>query len=128
MPRHHPATLEWIDYVPQETMFWRKRAWDLIGGIDPSFHFAMDWDLLARFQQAGCRFVRLPYFLAAFRVHTAQKTNQDIHTKGAEEMARIRARFHGARQNDHAIINQFARRTRFRGALVARLLAVGLRW
>ncbi|MBI5766607.1 MAG: glycosyltransferase [Verrucomicrobia bacterium] len=128
MPRHDPATLEWIDYVPQETMFWRKRAWDLVGGIDPSFHFALDWDLLARFQQAGCRLVRLPYFLAAFRVHTAQKTSQDIHTKGAEEMARIRARFHGARQDDHATINRFARRTRFRGALVARLLALGLRW
>ena len=25
--------VEWIDYVPQETLFWRKRAWDLAGGI-----------------------------------------------------------------------------------------------
>jgi hypothetical protein len=128
MPRHHPETLAWIDYVPQETMFWRKRAWDLAGGIDPSFQFALDWDLLARFQQAGCRMVRLPYFLAAFRVHAAQKTSQDIHTTGAGEMARIRARFHGGRQDDFATINRFARRTRFRGALVARLLALGIRW
>jgi hypothetical protein len=50
MPRHEPASIEWIDYVPQETLFWRKRAWDLAGGIDPSFQFALDWDLLARFQ------------------------------------------------------------------------------
>ena len=128
MPRHHPETLAWIDYVPQETMFWRKRAWDLAGGIDPSFQFALDWDLLARFQQAGCRMRRLPYFLAAFRVHAAQKTSQDIHTTGADEMARIRSRFHGERQDDFATINRFARRTRFRGALVARLLALGIRW
>jgi ADP-heptose:LPS heptosyltransferase/GT2 family glycosyltransferase len=128
MPRHDPATLEWIDYVPQETMFWRKRAWDLAGGIDPSFQFALDWDLLARFQQAGCRMVRVPYFLGAFRVHTEQKTSQAIHTVGAEEMRRIRTRFHGERQDDHDTINRHARRTRFRGAVTARLLEVGIRW
>jgi hypothetical protein len=55
MPRHDAATLEWIDYVPQETMFWRKRAWDRVGGIDPTFQFALDWDLLARFQQPAAR-------------------------------------------------------------------------
>jgi hypothetical protein len=32
MPRHNPARLEWIDYVPQETLFWRKSAWDIAGG------------------------------------------------------------------------------------------------
>jgi ADP-heptose:LPS heptosyltransferase/GT2 family glycosyltransferase len=128
MPRHDPHVLEWIDYVPQETMFWRKRAWDLVGGIDPSFQFALDWDLLARFQQAGCRMERVPYFLGAFRVHAEQKTSQAIHTTGAEEMKRIRTRFHGERQDDWATIDRYARKTRFRGALVARLLALGIRW
>ncbi len=128
MPRHDPHVLEWIDYVPQETLFWRKRAWDLAGGIDPSFQFALDWDLLARFQQAGCKLVRLPYFLGAFRVHSEQKTSQAIHTVGADEMARIRTRFHGPRQDDWTTIDAYARRTRFRGALVARLLALGIRW
>ncbi len=128
MPRHDPHVLEWIDYVPQETLFWRKRAWDLAGGIDPSFQFALDWDLLARFHQARCRIVRLPYFLGAFRVHSEQKTSQAIHTTGADEMRRIRTRFHGERENDFATIDRYARRTRFRGALVARLLALGFRW
>lgn len=128
MPRHRPKTLEWIDYVPQETMFWRKRAWDLTGGIDPSFQFALDWDLLARFQLAGCRTVRVPYFLGAFRVHAEQKTSQAIHTTGAEEMRRIRTRFHGERQDDHQTIDRHARHTRFWGAITARLLALGIRW
>ena len=128
MPRHNPATLEWIDYVPQETLFWRKRAWDLAGGIDPSFQFALDWDLLARFQQAGAHVVRVPYFLGAFRVHAEQKTSQAIHTTGADEMRRIRTRFHGERQDDFATINQHARDARFWGAVTARLHAVGIRW
>ena len=127
MPRHNPATLEWIDYVPQETLFWRKRAWDIAGGIDPSFQFALDWDLLARFQQAGCRLVRVPYFLGAFRVHAEQKTSQAIHTTGADEMRRIRTRFHGERQDDLETINRHARQARFWGALTARLHEVGIR-
>ncbi len=128
MPRHHPHTLEWIDYVPQETMFWRKRAWDVAGGIDPSFQFALDWDLLARFQQAGCRMVRVPYFLGAFRVHAEQKTSQAIHTTGADEMRRIRTRFHGERQDNFETINRHARHVRFWGAITARLHALGIRW
>ena len=128
MPRHHAATLEWIDYVPQETLFWRKRAWDLVGGVDPSFQFALDWDLLARFQQAGCRMVRVPYFLGAFRVHAEQKTSQAIHTVGAEEMRRVRTRFHGERQDDPESIERHARHTRFWGAVTARLHEIGVRW
>jgi len=128
MPPHDAPSLEWIDYIPQETLFWRKRAWDLAGGIDPSFQFALDWDLLARFHRAGCRIKRVPYFLGCFRVHAEQKTSQAIHTTGAEEMTRIRTRFHGEKQNDGDTINRYARSTRFRGALTARLHAVGIRW
>jgi GT2 family glycosyltransferase len=127
MPRHEADSIEWIDYVPQETLFWRKRAWDVAGGIDPSFQFALDWDLIARFHKAGCRIVRLPYFLGCFRVHAQQKTSQVIHTTGASEMARIRQRFHGTDKDNMAMIESHARRIRFRGALCARLQALGLR-
>ena len=126
MPRHDPATLEWIDYVPQETLFWRRRAWDAMGGLDPSFQFALDWDLLARFQQAGARIVRLPYFLGCFRVHSEQKTSAHIHTTGHEEMTRIRTRIHGP-SPDPARIEHFARKARFSAALTARLHGLGIR-
>jgi glycosyltransferase involved in cell wall biosynthesis len=128
MPRHEKDSIEWIDYVPQETLFWRKRAWDVAGGIDPSFQFALDWDLLARFRQADCRIVRLPYFLGCFRVHAQQKTSQVIHTTGAQEMSLIRSRFHGPEKDNAANIERHARRIRFRGALAARLQAAGIRW
>ena len=128
MPRHEADSIEWIDYVPQETLYWRKRAWDLAGGIDPSFQFALDWDFLSRLRQAGMRIVRLPYFLGCFRVHARQKTSQAIHTTGADEMRRIRTRFHGAAKDDPAHIERHARRIRFRGAVTARLHAAGIRW
>ncbi|MDX2187148.1 MAG: glycosyltransferase family 9 protein [Opitutaceae bacterium] len=128
MPRHDYATLEWIDYVPQETLFWRKRIWDRVGGIDPTFQFALDWDLLARFQLAKARIVRLPYALGCFRVHPDQKTSQHIHTIGSEEMIRVRRRFHGDNHSNHEKIQHFARKARFAGAVTARLAALGIRY
>jgi ADP-heptose:LPS heptosyltransferase/GT2 family glycosyltransferase len=127
MPPHDPEVLEWIDYVPQETLFWRKRLWDVVGGIDPTFQFALDWDLLARFQQAGARIVRVPYFLGAFRVHSEQKTSQAIHTVGADEMRRVRMRFHGEKHDDPQRIQRFDRQTRDAGVITARLLELGIR-
>ncbi|MFZ5494457.1 MAG: glycosyltransferase [Verrucomicrobiota bacterium] len=126
MPPHDRASLEWIDYVPQETLYWRRRAWDAVGGLDPSFQFALDWDLLARFQQAGARIVRLPYFLGCFRLHSEQKTSAHIHTTGHDEMTRIRTRIHGPHP-DPARIEHHARKARFQAALHARLHQLGVR-
>jgi glycosyltransferase involved in cell wall biosynthesis len=96
LPPHDSAVLKWADFVPQETLFWRRRIWERAGGaLDPSFQFAMDWDLLVRFVEAGARFARVPRFLGAFRVHARQKTTAQIEQKGMGEMARIRRRLHG---------------------------------
>jgi glycosyltransferase involved in cell wall biosynthesis len=128
LPPHDPDALTWVDYVPQETLFWRKRAWDAVGGLDLSFQFALDWDLLARFTAAGLRLVRLPYFTACFRVHAAQKTSLQIHSTGADEMTRIRSRFHGAEgAADWKLIQAWASRERRRGAFTARMLDWGIR-
>ena len=82
-PPHSDKMLIWADYVPQETLFWRRRIWDKAGGkIDEAFQFALDWDMLLRFREAGAKFVRLPRFLGAFRVHACQKTSADIADTG----------------------------------------------
>lgn len=96
MPRHSDSVLAWADFLPQETMFWRRSLWEASGGhFDESFNFAMDWDLLLRFRQAGARFVRVPRFLGAFRVHSQQKTTANIHDIGQQEMFRLREQCHG---------------------------------
>ena len=96
MPAHDDAVLSWADFVPQETLFWRRRIWDEAGGrVDESFRFALDWDLLVRFREAGARFVRLPRFLGGFRIHSQQKTSASITEIGFQEMDRIRERVLG---------------------------------
>lgn len=93
MPAHSDSVLSWADFVPQETLFWRRRIWDKAGArVDESFRFAMDWDLLLRLRDAGAKFVRVPRALGAFRIHTQQKTSASISDIGFKEMDRLRER------------------------------------
>jgi glycosyltransferase involved in cell wall biosynthesis len=101
LPRHDNEAITWADYIPQETLFWRRRAWDAVGGqVDDSFQFAMDWDLILRFRQAGMRFARIPRFLGAFRITELQKTGALIASTGLAEMTRLRRRELGRTPSD----------------------------
>jgi glycosyltransferase involved in cell wall biosynthesis len=90
-PRMSCHDLRLHDFVPQETLFWRRRIWDRVGGIDAGFQFCADWDLILRFAQAGARFRRLPWFLGMFRRHPAQKTETQAGI-GVREADRLRRR------------------------------------
>lgn len=91
LPRHDATVLAQIDYVPQETLFWRRELWDRCGSqIDEKATFAMDWDLLLRFLAAGARFHHLPWLFGLFRVHAMQKTQTSFIAEGADEMRRLR--------------------------------------
>ena len=93
LPPHNDKVLTWADFIPQETLFWRRSLWEKIGGrLDESFHFAMDWDLLLRFRETKAKMVRLPYFIGLFRIHSSQKTSAQIDEVGFAEMQRLRAR------------------------------------
>jgi len=92
LPEHDDDILSWADFVPQETMFWRRRIWEKAGGkIDESLDFAIDWDLLLRFREAGAHFSRLNLFLGGFRIHSTQKTSAEKST-GFQEMSQMRER------------------------------------
>jgi glycosyltransferase involved in cell wall biosynthesis len=93
LPPHDDDLLRWVDYVPQETLFWRRDLWNRSGArLDESFDFALDWDLLLRFQAAGAKFACLPRFLGAFRVTESTKTSKNLETVGQREIDRLRLR------------------------------------
>ncbi len=93
-PPHHDDALTYFDYVPQETLFWRRRIWEKAGGkLNVDFHFALDWDLLQRFHKAGAKIVRVPRFLGCFRVHSEQKTSAKMVDVGKTEMSWLRPDF-----------------------------------
>jgi len=95
LPTHRASAICWVDYIPQETMFWRRSIWEAVGGLDTSFGFALDWELIVRFAEAGARFVRVPRFLGAFTAHPAQKSQAARADLGEREIRRIRAKIAG---------------------------------
>lgn len=104
MPPNAHEYLHWADYIPQETLYWRRSLWERVGGrVDQSMRFALDWDLLLRFVDAGARFACLPHVLGAFRLHSLSKTVGSIEQVGAEEMGAIRRRRHGRDVTPHEI-------------------------
>jgi glycosyltransferase involved in cell wall biosynthesis len=94
LPPHDRTIIKWMDFIPQETMFWRRRVWERIGPLDESFRFAVDWDFILRAHEEGFRFMRLQRFLGCFRWHDRQKTSA-MRQVGADEQKRLRRRHLG---------------------------------
>ena len=93
LPSHCDDVLSWADFIPQETLFWRREIWERAGGyIDQNFRFAMDWELILRFREVKAKFVRLPRFLGMFRIHPHQKTSSEMEQIGQREMKQLRKR------------------------------------
>ena len=90
-PAHDSHALKFAGYVPQESMFWRKRVWEKVGPFDNDFQYALDWDFMLRAEAAGFRMIRVPRFLACFRIHDEQKTTKN-YDRGRMEMQKLRLR------------------------------------
>ena len=60
-------------HIPQQTMFFRADLWRQVGPLDPSFYFAMDYDLWTRLA-ARTQLKYVPQTWANFRLHTTGKT------------------------------------------------------
>lgn len=60
-------------HIPQQSMFLRAELWRQVGPLDPSFYFAMDYDLWTRIA-ARTEIKYIPQTWANFRLHTSGKT------------------------------------------------------
>lgn len=61
--------------IQQESTFWRRSLWDAVGGLDPAYPLAGDFDLWAKFfQHAALHGIHCP--LGGFRKHENQRSDQ----------------------------------------------------
>jgi glycosyltransferase involved in cell wall biosynthesis len=76
MPAFYPSIFRRNITLPQETVFFRRDAYDKAGGLDESLAFSMDFDLWVRLAKvAGTGGVRhVPAFLGSYREHAASKS------------------------------------------------------
>ncbi len=60
-------------HIPQQAAFFRTALWNKVGPLDPTFYFAMDYDLWVRLA-AQAPVVYYPRLWANFRLHGDAKT------------------------------------------------------
>lgn len=82
-----------VDYVLQQSTFFRRAAVEQVGWLDESLHYALDWDLLIRL---GARFGLhyTPEYLGVLREHPEAKSFQGGRTR-IEEIRKVLERHAG---------------------------------
>jgi hypothetical protein len=66
--------LHYSDFIVQPAAFFRRSAYDAVGGLDPSLHYGMDYDLWLKLARGGHRLVHIPQCVASYRWLTDNKT------------------------------------------------------
>ncbi|MCQ3936392.1 MAG: glycosyltransferase [Chloroflexi bacterium] len=82
-------------HIPQQTMFFRAKYWKELGPLDPSFYFAMDYDLWVRIARRAPIQYLPGRTWANFRIHTSSKTHINDE-RGWKEMLRVHYRDGGS--------------------------------
>ena len=66
--------IEFGDFIVQPAAFFRRDAYDIVGGLDPSLHYCMDYDLWIKLgQRYAVQYLAQP--LAQTRIYSATKTS-----------------------------------------------------
>lgn len=84
--------LAYFNFICQPSTFFRGEAFEAVGGLDDSLHYAMDYDLFIRVgKRFLCRY--LPQFFSKYRLHEASKTiRDDVLFDSHEEALRLALR------------------------------------
>ena len=74
----------------QPSSFWKSELYNKVGGLDTSFRFCMDNDLIIRFVLADAEFKYLNEYLSGYRAHEDTKTStlKDIAKSEMEKVFR----------------------------------------
>lgn len=100
LPGHSAHVLRLKDYIPQESMFWRRRMWDKVGAqFNTKLDFALDWDLILRFLTAEAVFAHVSDLFGVFRIHAAQKSQANYVANGADEIDCLRKQYRDSQFN-----------------------------
>ncbi|WP_430434101.1 glycosyltransferase family 2 protein [Methyloversatilis sp.] len=90
--KHEIGFMPWLlafdhNYIPQPSMFWRRRVHEKIGYLREDLHLTMDLELWLRFARAGLKVAHVRRCWSGMRCHDSQKvfTQHDaIRSENAE--------------------------------------------
>jgi len=94
-PTDHRRLRQGVTTIPQQAMFLRASAWRMVGPLDPTFFYAMDYDLWVRLSEVT-PIAYHPKALANFRLHPDSKSLTAAY-RCWPEMMRVHFRDGGSR-------------------------------
>jgi len=65
--------LKITDFLDQPSVFFTRAAWERVGPLDESLHYAFDWEWFLRAAKC-CRFYSCDRVLSRYRIHAQHKT------------------------------------------------------
>jgi glycosyltransferase involved in cell wall biosynthesis len=87
-PRKMMQNKDWFSLpqaIGQPATFFSRKAYDAVGGINPEYHYSMDYDLFMKMGLRGFKFHYTDDILAYFRVHQDSKSMALPHKLWKEE-------------------------------------------
>jgi glycosyltransferase involved in cell wall biosynthesis len=94
-PTDYKGLRRGINTIPQQTMFFRSKLWRMLGPLDTSFYYAMDYDLWTRISSVT-PIAFHNEFMANFRLQNASKSMKEA-KRCWPEMIRVHFRDGGSR-------------------------------
>ena len=67
------ALLAVSDFLDQPSVFWTRKAWEMVGPLDESLHYGFDWEWFLRASKV-CRFISIDQTLSRYRIHAGHKS------------------------------------------------------
>jgi glycosyltransferase involved in cell wall biosynthesis len=65
--------LQITDFLDQPSVFFTRAAWERVGPLDESLHYAFDWEWFLRAAKV-CHFIPCDQVLSRYRIHSQHKT------------------------------------------------------
>jgi len=102
--------LELVDFLDQPSVFWTRRAWEVVGPLDATLCYGFDWEWFLRASKV-CRFVAVDTLLSRYRLHEAHKTGTGGEKRWIELLEIVRRHSPPAVANHYEFLvqNNFAR-------------------
>lgn len=81
--------------IPQPSVFWHRKVWEICGGFNIREHHALDYDLFCRFSE-HYRFHRVDERWSTFRMHAVSKSAQKTESEVLALSINVSRRYWGA--------------------------------
>ena len=92
--------LEIVDFLDQPSVFWTRKAWEIVGPLDESLRYGFDWEWFLRASKI-CRFTATDALLSRYRIHDQHKSGTGGKNRWLELLTVVR------RHSSPVVVNHY---------------------